>query len=92
MSLCIFSFIKSTFGDKATPNSGVARFVTWLAPLTLGIYVIHPLWLGLLQSLPIAVNEVSATGILFSTLAAFLISTALTVVLQMIPWLRSAVS
>ena len=91
MSLCIFSFIKSAFADKATPRSWVARFVTWLAPLTLGIYVIHPIWLGLFQSLPVAANEVSATGILFSTLAAFSISTGVTVVLRKIPWVQSAV-
>mgnify|MGYP001065740644 FL=1 len=64
-----------------------------LAPITLGIYVIHPLWIWALAKLGLDCYWVHpAIGIPLTATLAFILSALSALLLARIPWLRHTVS
>lgn len=88
MAFCLFLFVTSSQEPPASATVWIAR----LAPLSLGIYLFHPLWMRVLDKLAI-------TGFLFHplfgipvmTLCAFVLSAATSWFWLKIPWLRRTI-
>jgi surface polysaccharide O-acyltransferase-like enzyme len=92
MSLCLFSLAKDTLGEGNSDESRSSRLLLRIAPLTLGIYVIHPLFLFIAWHIPVLSQlQSSGFGIPIITALAFGFSAVLTALLQRIPWVRQAV-
>jgi surface polysaccharide O-acyltransferase-like enzyme len=88
MSLCIFLLFAKEWIAISIPLDLFER----IAPLTLGIYAIHPLWLWFLAK--IGVNGFlihPLVGIPITTLLAFTLSVVSTTLLSYIPFLRRTV-
>jgi surface polysaccharide O-acyltransferase-like enzyme len=88
MSLCIFRF-----GLSFQFRSGKAQvLIRRIAPITLGIYVIHPFWLVVLSNLglkPFLVHPM--LGIPLTSIVAFGLSALSASLLAKIPFLRATV-
>lgn len=92
MSLCLFSLAKDTLGARSSGDTPGSRLLLRLAPLTLGIYVIHPLFLFIAWHIPVLSQlQSSGFGIPVITGMAFGFSAALTAMVQRIPLLSRAV-
>jgi surface polysaccharide O-acyltransferase-like enzyme len=88
MSVCIFLFFA-----RAERSMSMRGFTQHIAPITLGIYVIHPLWLWGLAKLRItAFWPHPLIGIPFMTLLAFILSAITAALLARIPVLQWTVS
>ena len=88
MSLCVFRFGIS----QPLKSQPAAAWVQRLAPLTLGIYLIHPLWLELLRRVGLYGSALHpAVGIPATTLVAFSLSAASTALLGSLPYVRASV-
>ena len=88
MSVCLFLFFVRT--ERSMAMHG---FTQHLAPITLGIYVIHPLWLWGLAKLKItAFWSHPLIGIPLTTFLAFILSAITAALLARIPILRRTVS
>jgi surface polysaccharide O-acyltransferase-like enzyme len=88
MALCIFRMVTSV---RFRPGR-LIELVRRMAPLTLGIYVVHPLWLLFVPKLgirPTLINPL--VGIPVTTLTVFSLSLASTVLIAAIPGVRVAV-
>ncbi len=68
-------------------NKMAVSVISKLAPLTLGVYVIHPIWLSLLSS----VVALPYVGILASSIAVFILSLISAFFLTRIPLLRRTI-
>lgn len=93
MSVSLF-LISVTVFDR--PRDGVmTRLVTWAAPATLGIYLMHPALLMALQQAEkrdiVPTWDPTAGSILLTTLVVFVACWLVTGVLQRIPVVKSAV-
>jgi surface polysaccharide O-acyltransferase-like enzyme len=89
MSLCVFKLVHDQ--AQALP-SWLQRSASWLAPTTLGIYVIHPLvltGLGEIGFTPFFVHPI--LGIPLMTSAAFLLSGLFIYLMQRLPVARCLV-
>jgi surface polysaccharide O-acyltransferase-like enzyme len=95
MSFSIFCLASKTkaVGPGSHPISLLlTRFVTWAGPLTLGIYMWHPLViLELSRHGFTAIGSGNILGVLFIALPAFVASLALTWSMSKIPLLRQTV-
>lgn len=93
MSLCIFSIAaKHRLGVENLANEKLKKVVTLLAPLTLGIYLVHPFWLKVLAHF--GVNGLFVhplLGIPFLSMVLFVLSVVSVQLLMNIPYLRSTV-
>jgi len=88
MSLCVFRFGIS----QPLKSQPAAAWVQRLAPLTLGIYLIHPLWLELLRRVGLYGSALHpAVGIPATALVAFSLSAASTALLGSLPYVRASV-
>ena len=88
MSLCIFLLFTKNSNPLWMPASLVRR----IAPITLGIYLVHPLWLMLLSEFRISGFMMHpAVGIPVTTLLAFMLSAASAALLANIPFLKRTV-
>lgn len=88
MSLCIFLLIITN--QYKPENKWV--WCQAIAPMTLGIYLVHPFWLWVLNKL--GVNEFlfhPMIGIPATTIAAFSLSVMSTVIFSTIPFLKRVV-
>ena len=92
MSLCLFSLAKDLLWASNPDESTASRFVMRIAPLTFGIYVIHPLFIFIAWQIPgLDTLQTVGIGIPIITTMVFVFSAILTLVLQRIPLLRRAV-
>lgn len=81
----IFLFFQSICGNKKV-NS---RFISILSGTTLGIYLIHPVFLKLFYALKLNLTSPSPwVNVPLTALALFIISFLITWALQKIPWLK----
>ena len=86
MSLCVFLSLASA------PETALSRhvIVQSLSRISLGIYVIHPIWLWVLGRSGVhGLALHPAIAIPLTTLAAFALSAISAAVLAQLPWLRS---
>jgi surface polysaccharide O-acyltransferase-like enzyme len=95
MSVGLFC-LASKVEIERTPGPGVrawlSRMVAWTAPLTLGIYMWHPMAIEALRHLGLtAIGTGSVFGVLVVALPAFCASLALTWGMSKVPLLRQSV-
>lgn len=84
--LAIFVFFKAHFQDKVVEN----KFVTTLAVATLGIYIIHPVFLKLFYSLKFSlISPTPWLNVPIAALFIFLLSFLCTFLLRKIPFLKN---
>jgi surface polysaccharide O-acyltransferase-like enzyme len=93
VSVCLFLLMITAF--ERPQNGTFGRWVAWLAPTTLGIYLIHPaLGIALEQAQKRGLAPVwdgTVLSLVLTTLAALVISWMATVICQRVPVVRSVV-
>lgn len=88
MSMCIFVQCKKMETMKLAP----AGLIRALAPLTLGVYLIHPLWLWSLAEFSVTDLTIHpVVGIPVTTMLAFTLSAMSAALLAKTPFLRRTV-
>jgi surface polysaccharide O-acyltransferase-like enzyme len=88
MSIAAWFILAYLFG-RIPRETAVQRVLGWLAPLTLGIYLVHPLFREVMYQNGLGFSQPSVwVGIPLSTLALVMLSTGLTHGLRCIPGLR----
>ena len=88
MSLSLFGLVAGRF--EVSPPTG--RIIRAIAPLTLGIYLIHPIWLDLLHYFRLDFFFHPVIGIPVTTLIVFLLSAVSAFCFRALPGLRRAVA
>lgn len=88
MSLCLFQLLL----DFPKCSGALSVFMGRVAPITLGIYLIHPVWIAILGKIgltPFFIHPI--IGIPLTSAAIFFLSMASVELMAAIPWLRSVV-
>jgi surface polysaccharide O-acyltransferase-like enzyme len=86
MSLAIYQFAVCSKGKPSDTGSRVTAAIQFMAPLTLGIYVIHPFWIDVLNHAGISGFTLHpSVGIIVTSLLAFGLSLISTIILRSIP-------
>ena len=75
---------------QRTPPAWLNRFTRRLSPVTLGIYLMHPLWLDLFNRFDLGLKEEGAAWV-FNALVAYALSAATALLWSRIPGLRRTV-
>jgi surface polysaccharide O-acyltransferase-like enzyme len=88
MSLCVFLFFTNNMNARSIPDGLVRR----IAPITLGIYLVHPLWVWLLARQGVTGFMIHpVVGIPVTTLLAFALSAMSAALLASVPGLKRTV-
>jgi len=92
MSLAIYQFAVGSEKSTSEASSRFTRAIKFIAPLTLGIYVIHPFWIDVLNHAGISGFTLHPSmGIIVTSFLAYGLSLTSTVILRSIPAVRSIV-
>lgn len=94
-AMAIFCLASKSGASPAHEDRGqatVGRFVTWAAPLTLGVYLVHPMVIRGMQALGVsAVGTGGVFGVLIVAIPAFCASLVLVWGMSRVPLLRRGV-
>lgn len=89
---CLASGVEIERAEGAGTRAWLSRMVAWVAPLTLGIYLWHPMLILALRELGVtALGTGSVLGVLIVALPAFFGSLLLTWGMSQVPLLRQSV-
>lgn len=92
ISILLFLFVKTSGRSKRPYFSDIDRIWTFVGPLTLGIYIIHPVFVGLLTRVPsIRVLFFDPLSMIALTIGIYIISMLATYIMTKIPYVRRTV-
>jgi surface polysaccharide O-acyltransferase-like enzyme len=92
MSVCVFGTVWSPDSSKLTKQTFIGGLIDGIAPLTMGIYLVHPALMHFSKS--IGVSGLFGNPLLsipFSTLFVFTLSAAAAFLMSLVPGLRRVV-
>ena len=92
MAICVYMVVTQEPASRMCNNRMFQKLVRYVAPFTLGVYVLHPFCLQVLSRLEInAWFGTPIIGIPVTTILAFSLSVALGRIIGMLPFIRRSV-